>query len=136
VAFVFLLREARIDALMYVRAYPVSRRHPQFSREALAASLSQVGIAYDWQGKALGGMRAGGYAKHMETPAFTAAARALIVAAREARVCVMCAETDSGALPSLPYLGLARNPRRARDAPSRTGKNSRARRAALLKPAQ
>jgi len=45
-----------------VRAYPVSRRHPQFSRPALAASLLGAGIEYQWQGKALGGMRKGGYA--------------------------------------------------------------------------
>ena len=91
VAFVFLLQEAHIQTLVDVRAYPVSRRHPHFSREALAHSLGAAGIAYDWQGPALGGMRKGGYAAHMETPRFIEAAQALIASDRR---CIMCAETD------------------------------------------
>ena len=94
VAFVFLLQEARITRLVDVRAYPVSKRHPQFSRAPLSKSLPQAGIAYDWQGKGLGGMRKGGYAAHMETPLFLDAAAALIEASREQSVCIMCAETD------------------------------------------
>ncbi|HUQ76599.1 MAG TPA: DUF488 domain-containing protein [Burkholderiales bacterium] len=94
VAFVFLLQEARISTLVDVRAYPVSRRHPQFSRDALAAALAEAGINYQWEGKALGGMRTGGYAAHMATPLFTDAAGALIAASREQSVCIMCAETD------------------------------------------
>ena len=77
-----------------MRAYPVSRRHPQFSRELLAEALSQSGIHYDWQGRALGGMRKGGYAAHMETPLFADAAGALIAASREQALCIMCAETN------------------------------------------
>ena len=94
VAFVFLLQEARITRLVDVRAYPVSKRHPQFSRDALSKSLLEAGIAYDWQGKGLGGMRKGGYGAHMETPLFLEAAAALIEASRERSVCIMCAETD------------------------------------------
>ena len=90
VAFVFLLQQSRIATLVDVRAYPVSRRHPQFSRDALAASLAEAGIEYRWEGKALGGMRQGGYAAHMETPLFQDAAGALI---GSDRVCIMCAET-------------------------------------------
>ena len=92
VAFVFLLKANRIATLVDVRAYPVSRRHPQFSREALAASLAHAGIAYRWEGKALGGMRKGGYAAHMETPLFADAAQALIDAPQA--TCIMCAETN------------------------------------------
>jgi uncharacterized protein (DUF488 family) len=73
-----------------VRAYPASRRHPQFSREALAATLQASGIAYEWHGKALGGLRPS-YADHMETEEFQTAAAAL--ATRPDRVCIMCAET-------------------------------------------
>ena len=91
VAFVFLLQESRIATLVDVRAYPASRRHPQFSRDALAASLAEAGIEYRWEGKALGGMRKGGYAAHMETPFFQDAAKALI---GSERVCIMCAETN------------------------------------------
>ena len=90
-AFVFLLRESGINVLVDVRAYPVSRRHPQFSRDALAASLAEAGIEYRWEGKALGGMRKGGYAAHMETPLFAEAAGLLI---GSDRVCIMCAETN------------------------------------------
>jgi uncharacterized protein (DUF488 family) len=74
-----------------VRAYPASRRHPQFSRESLSTFLAEAGIAYRWEGKALGGMRPS-YADHMQTEQFQAAAAAL--AAREGRVCIMCAESD------------------------------------------
>jgi len=91
VAFVFLLKASGIEVLGDVRAYPVSRRHPQFSRDALSASLAEAGIDYRWQGKALGGMRTGGYAAHMETPLFVDAAQTLI---QSKATCIMCAETD------------------------------------------
>jgi uncharacterized protein (DUF488 family) len=74
-----------------VRAYPASRRHPQFSREPLSASLREAGIGYEWHGKALGGMRKS-YADHMQTGEFQASAAAL--AGREDRVCIMCAESN------------------------------------------
>lgn len=50
--------------LIDVRAFPVSRRHPQFSREPLAATLQAAGIAYHWQGRALGGYRSVPYQEH------------------------------------------------------------------------
>ena len=77
--------------LVDVRAYPSSRRHPQFSREALSASLTEAGIVYRWEGKALGGMRPS-YADHMQTEQFQSAARAL--SDIERRVCIMCAESN------------------------------------------
>lgn len=77
--------------LIDVRAFPVSRRHPQFTREALAATLGEAAIQYDWQGKALGGYRKVPYPQHMKTPAFRAAAAAL--SARGDDVCIMCAES-------------------------------------------
>ena len=70
-----------------MRAYPVSRRHPQFSREPLAAALKVAGIAYEWQGKALGGYRKIPYPEHMKTTQFRDAAAALA-----GGVCIMCAE--------------------------------------------
>jgi uncharacterized protein (DUF488 family) len=94
VAFVSLLKANSIALLVDVRAYPVSRRHPQFSRDALAASLAEAGIQYRWEGKALGGMRKGGYAAHMDTPLFANAAQALIDAPQA--TCIMCAETNPG----------------------------------------
>ena len=94
VAFVFLLQQSRIDTLVDVRAYPVSRRHPQFSRDPLKASLEEARIAYHWQGQALGGMRKGGYAAHMETPLFADAAAELARLSHSQTVCIMCAETN------------------------------------------
>lgn len=72
-----------------MRAFPASKRHPQFSREPLAASLREAGIAYDWQGKALGGYRNVPYPQHMKTDRFRSAAAALPDGA-----CIMCAETN------------------------------------------
>ena len=89
--FVAILKEAGIGTLVDVRAYPGSRRHPQFSREALSASLSEAGIVYRWEGKVLGGMRRS-YADHMQTDEFQSAARAL--SGIEGRACIMCAERD------------------------------------------
>ena len=93
-AFVSLLQDARIDLLVDVRAYPASRRNPQFARDALSRSLAAAGIAYDWQGAALGGMRPQGYLAHMQTPEFQRAGASLISMGAERRVCMMCAETD------------------------------------------
>jgi uncharacterized protein (DUF488 family) len=73
-----------------VRAYPASRRHPQFSKDSLSATLRAVGIAYEWHGKALGGMRPS-YAEHMQTEEFQSAAAALTA---KGRVCIMCAERN------------------------------------------
>jgi uncharacterized protein (DUF488 family) len=53
--------------------------------------LEEAGIAYRWEGKALGGMRPS-YADHMQTAQFQSAARAL--SGREGRVCIMCAESN------------------------------------------
>jgi uncharacterized protein (DUF488 family) len=74
-----------------VRAYPASRRHPQFSREKLQQAIEAAGMAYEWHGKALGGMRPS-YIEHMQTERFQAAVAAL--AARQDRVCIMCAESN------------------------------------------
>jgi uncharacterized protein (DUF488 family) len=106
--FVRLLRAAGISTLVDVRAFPASRRHPQFSRERLAAALAAEGIAYEWQGEALGGFRKGAgaahpalrhpmfraYAEHMESDAFVGAARALTGRAASEALCLMCAESD------------------------------------------
>jgi uncharacterized protein (DUF488 family) len=105
--FLGLLREAAIECLVDVRAYPASRRHPQFSREALERSLAGAGIRYVWEGKALGGRRKAAvesphvalrsasfraYADHMATEEFRAGARRLLELANGARIAIMCAE--------------------------------------------
>jgi uncharacterized protein (DUF488 family) len=107
-AFLDLLRGAGVRRLVDVRTAPGSRKHPQFGRDALAASLDTAGIAYEWWGRALGGWRRPrpdsrhtalrspgfrGYADHMETDEFRAALRELIATSGQTRTAVMCAES-------------------------------------------
>jgi uncharacterized protein (DUF488 family) len=107
-AFLDLLRGAGVRRLVDVRTAPGSRKHPQFGRDALAASLDTAGIAYEWWGRALGGWRRPrpdsrhtalrspgfrGYADHMETEEFGAALRELIATSGRTRTAVMCAES-------------------------------------------
>lgn len=101
-----LLAEHGVGVLVDVRRYPGSRRHPQFSRDALAESLAGAGVAYVHEPD-LGGRRAArpnsphtawrveafrGYADHMETPEFTAALERLIRRGSEGTVALLCAE--------------------------------------------
>ncbi len=91
---------------MDVRRYPASRRHPQFSRDALAASLARAGIEYVHE-PALGGRRAArpdsqhtawrveafrGYADYMETAEFGAALERLKQRAAGTTTAILCAE--------------------------------------------
>lgn len=89
---VSILREAAIETLVDVRAFPASKRNPQFARAPLSAALQDANIRYDWQGKGLGGYRKLPYAEHMKTEVFGDAAAA--VEARSERVCLMCAESN------------------------------------------
>jgi uncharacterized protein (DUF488 family) len=106
---VAVLRDAGVTVVVDVRRFPGSRRHPQFGRDALAATLPAAGIRYEWQGEALGGRRSrspgsrhtalrnpafAGYADHMDTSEFREAVDALVArAAAGDRPAVMCAET-------------------------------------------
>jgi uncharacterized protein (DUF488 family) len=100
------LAEHGVRVLVDVRRYPASRRHPQFSRDALAASLAAAGVEYVHEPD-LGGRRASrpgsphtawrveafrGYADHMETPEFAVALERLIRRAAEAPTVILCAE--------------------------------------------
>jgi len=93
--------------LVDIRAFPMSRRLPQFNREALEVSLPAAGIRYVWM-KALGGYRKKtleespniglrnqsfrNYADYMLTPEFEAAAKELIALAENSPTAYMCAE--------------------------------------------
>jgi uncharacterized protein (DUF488 family) len=108
-AFLELLREAQIQCVVDVRRFPMSRRHPQFNAEPLAAALAPLGIGYR-HAPALGGRRgkrADGkesphnlwreesfrnYADYAETAAFQSALDDLVHLAGEQRVAIMCAE--------------------------------------------
>ena len=103
-----VLRVHGIEELCDVRAYPGSRRFPQFARSSLEAALPGAGIRYAWFGKALGGHRPyarpdsphtaieeegfRNYADHMESAEFVAAVDELL--ARSGPVALMCAERD------------------------------------------
>lgn len=52
--FIGLLRRHNITAVGDVRSHPYSRYVPQYSREALQATLTRAGIAYVFLGKELG----------------------------------------------------------------------------------
>ena len=101
------LRAHQIKTLVDIRAFPMSRRLPQFNRDSLAETLPAAGIRYVWM-KALGGYRKKiladspnialrndsfrNYADYMLTPDFERAVDALIRLAEEAPTAYMCAE--------------------------------------------
>jgi uncharacterized protein (DUF488 family) len=104
--FLALLKEAGIATLVDVRRFPGSRKFPHFNRDALAASLTAVGVAYQ-HAVELGGRRKPSpdshntawrndsfraYADYMETQEFAEAAEALAETTRASNTSVMCSE--------------------------------------------
>ena len=104
--FIELLRANGVKQIIDIRTIPKSRRNPQFSSEALAASLAAAGIDYVHM-KALGGLRHPrndsvnlgwrnesfrGYADYMQTPEFITALEATIRLAGQKPTAMMCAE--------------------------------------------
>ncbi len=101
-----MLRAHGIEAVVDVRRFPGSRRHPHFAREQLSAFLQAHDIAYHWMPE-LGGRRSPrkdsvntgwrvdafrGYADYMETSEAAAAIEALLALAHVRPTTVMCAE--------------------------------------------
>ena len=101
------LQAHAIETLVDIRAFPMSRRLPQFNRESLEETLPRVGIRYIWM-KALGGYRKKireesphvalrnqsfrNYADYMLTAEFESAMAELIELAESSRTAYMCAE--------------------------------------------
>jgi uncharacterized protein (DUF488 family) len=101
------LRAHGINSLVDIRAFPASRRLPQFKRESLELTLPAEGIRYFWM-KALGGYRKKildespnialrndsfrNYADYMLTPEFEQATSEVIALAEQAPTAYMCAE--------------------------------------------
>lgn len=101
------LRAHEIKTLVDIRAFPMSRRLPQFNRESLEQSLPAAGIRYVWM-KALGGYRKAileespniglrndsfrNYADYMLTAEFQRAVAELVVLAEQNPTAYMCAE--------------------------------------------
>src|SRR5262245_18918368 len=46
--FLTLLARHGVDALVDIRRFPGSRKHPQFNRDNLAAALRKSGVEYHW----------------------------------------------------------------------------------------
>src|SRR5207245_9634164 len=105
--FISLLKENQIKLLVDVRAFPSSKRYPQFNKDALAESLNAHGIRYEHFPE-LGGKRKSkpdsrntawrnasfrGYADYMETEQFQKGIERLLdVAAEAGPTAIMCAE--------------------------------------------
>jgi uncharacterized protein (DUF488 family) len=103
-----LLRDHEVRVLADVRAFPRSRRNPQFNIDTLPAALAAAGIGYRHFPE-LGGRRAArpdspnaawrepgfrGFADYMETAAFARGLDELVALGARERVCVMCAEAQ------------------------------------------
>ena len=101
------LRAHQIQTLVDIRAFPTSRRLPQFNRESLEKSLPAAGIRYVWM-KALGGYRKKSldespnvalrnesfrnYADYMLTAEFEQVVAELVGLGEGFRTAFMCAE--------------------------------------------
>ena len=102
-----VLQAHEIKTLVDIRAFPMSRRLPQFNRESLQQSLPAAKIEYFGM-KSLGGYRKKileespnialrndsfrNYADYMLTPEFQQAIGELLKLAEETRTAYMCAE--------------------------------------------
>jgi len=86
-----VLKHYRIECVVDIRHFPVSRHNPQFNKDQLAAALPAAGIRYHWL-ENLGGYRSGGYLAYMQTPQFAAGLAELEQLARERPAALMCAE--------------------------------------------
>lgn len=105
--FLALLAQHEIDAVVDIRRFPGSRKHPHFNQENLAASLKEAGVEYRWI-EALGGRRRKqhgdspnlglhnegfrNYADYMLTEEFQKGVAELLKVARHKRTAFMCAE--------------------------------------------
>lgn len=101
--FIDLLEGAGIEWVVDVRSVPFSRRNPQFSQKALAASLKDAGIGYWFLGEALGarpkdqGCYVDGkvsYARIAASAAFQEAIAKLVEESHGKRLALMCAEKE------------------------------------------
>lgn len=102
-----VLQAHEIQVLVDIRAFPMSKRHPQYNREALELWLPEIGLEYRWM-QALGGRRKKttqesphvairndsfrNYADYMLTAAFEGAIGELVQLAEAQRPAIMCAE--------------------------------------------
>src|SRR5262249_15889834 len=97
----------QVEALVDIRRFPGSRKHPHFNRDNLAAALQKACVAYRWL-EALGGRRPRqrdeslnrglenegfrNYADYMLTDDCREGGEKLLEVARQKRTAMMCAE--------------------------------------------
>jgi len=102
-----LLKSHGVTKLVDVRTVPRSRHTPQFNRDTLPEALKEAGIEYEHMA-GLGGFRHTrpdspntgwrnssfrGYADYMLTPGFEENLSALVEAAKQRQIAIMCAES-------------------------------------------
>jgi len=102
-----VLAAHQIQTLVDIRAFPMSRRLPQFNRDSLEQTLPAAGIQYIWM-KSLGGYRKKiledspnialrnpsfrNYADYMLTPEFEQSIAELLALTDNSKTAYMCAE--------------------------------------------
>ena len=105
--FLALLARHEVEALVDIRRFPGSRKHPHFNRDNLAAALTKSCLEYHWL-EVLGGRRHKrgdespnlglenkgfrNYADYMLTDEFREGVEKLLEIARQKRTAIMCAE--------------------------------------------
>jgi uncharacterized protein (DUF488 family) len=104
--FIEMLQSFDIKTLADIRSYPGSRRYPQYNKETLRTTLTEIGIDYIHL-KELGGRRKPlpdsinngwrlaafrGYADYMETDSFKNGIKELENIAGKSRTAYMCSE--------------------------------------------
>jgi uncharacterized protein (DUF488 family) len=105
--FLDLLARHGVEALVDIRRFPGSRKHPHFHQDNLAAVLPKSGVEYHWL-EALGGRRPKqrdespnrglenkgfrNYADYMLTEEFREGVEKLLEIAQQKRTAIMCAE--------------------------------------------
>jgi uncharacterized protein (DUF488 family) len=149
--FLALLREHGIKVVADVRSTPASRFNPHFNRKALAKSLGDAGIAYEFLGAELGARTQDpecyengrvSYRRLAATDTFRRGLERLVSIGREQPVAMMCAEYDPLDCHRTILVGheLARRGERIahilRDGALETGAEADARLVERLKPSQ
>jgi len=105
--FIAVLKSHNIGILFDIRAFPMSRRLPQFNRERMEPALAEAGIEYVWE-KDLGGRRGKSlekspntglrndsfrnYADYMLSAHFADAVGRVVTSAQSKPTAIMCAE--------------------------------------------
>ena len=101
--FLKLLTSQGVEVVADVRSRPYSRYNPHFNREALKDLLQEAGIRYLFLGRELGGKPQDldrpladelVWEYLRSRPQFREGLAHLLEEARQARVCVLCAEAD------------------------------------------